>query len=169
MWALGSFRKLVGRTSRKSLRWSGGIAILLAAMLQSTAAFAEAVVVKRHVTVRQSPTRESDVVKFPAVGEALTLLDGGSKTRGYYHVRLSDGRVGWVYYTFVTRPEQLAESVAFQPGDVAIAHFIDMDQGNATLLEFPCGAILIDAGGRDASAGDHLIGDYILYTPVEMG
>jgi competence protein ComEC len=155
--AFGAFRKFVARTSGKSRRRAGGIAILLAAMLQSTAAFAEDVVVKRHVTVRESPTRQSDVVKFPAVGEALTLLDSGSKTHGYYHVRLSDGRTGWVYYTFVTRPEQLTESVAFQPGDVAIAHFIDMDQGNATLLEFPCGAVLIDAGGRDAAAGDHLI------------
>src|SRR4051812_31597607 len=78
--ALGFFKKSVVRTSRGSRRCSCGIAILLAAMLQSTAASAEDVVVKRHVTVRESPNRQSEVVKFPAVGEALTLLDGGSKT-----------------------------------------------------------------------------------------
>jgi competence protein ComEC len=32
------------------------------------------------------------------------------------------------------------------------AHFIDVGQGAATLLEFPCGAVLIDAGGEKSSA-----------------
>jgi hypothetical protein len=27
-------------------------------------------------------------------------------------------------------------------------HFIDIGQGDATLLEFPCGAVLIDTGGE---------------------
>src|SRR4051794_22040799 len=30
------------------------------------------------------------------------------------------------------------------------AHFIDVGQGQCALLEFPCGAILIDTGGQDA-------------------
>lgn len=42
-------------------------------------------------------------------------------------------------------------------GDRVAVHYINVDQGNATLLEFPCGAILIDAGGRGAAAGSHLI------------
>lgn len=29
------------------------------------------------------------------------------------------------------------------------AHFIDIGQGSATLLEFPCGAVLIDTGGEE--------------------
>ena len=32
------------------------------------------------------------------------------------------------------------------PGPVMQAHFIEMGQANATLLEFPCGTVLIDAG-----------------------
>jgi len=37
------------------------------------------------------------------------------------------------------------------------AHFIDVGQADATLLEFPCGAILIDAGAQDAQYTDKLI------------
>ena len=29
------------------------------------------------------------------------------------------------------------------------AHFIDVGQANATLLEFKCGVVLIDAGAQD--------------------
>lgn len=33
-------------------------------------------------------------------------------------------------------------------GDAMVLHFIDIGQGDATLLEFPCGAALIDTGGE---------------------
>jgi len=34
------------------------------------------------------------------------------------------------------------------PADAMTFHFIDIGQGDATLLEFPCGAVLIDTGGE---------------------
>ncbi len=40
------------------------------------------------------------------------------------------------------------------------AHFIDVGQGASTLLKFPCGAILIDTGGQDEEATEHLA-DYL--------
>ena len=40
--------------------------------------------------------------------------------------------------------------------DVMYAHFIDVGQGDATLLEFSCGAILIDAGGQNGETTDKL-------------
>lgn len=48
--------------------------------------------------------------------------------------------------------EKLAPAPA-QPGPPPLMrmHFIDVGQGSATLLEFPCGAVLVDAGGEDHS------------------
>jgi competence protein ComEC len=37
------------------------------------------------------------------------------------------------------------------------AHCINVGQADATLLEFPCGAVLIDAGAQDDQAANHLI------------
>ena len=44
--------------------------------------------------------------------------------------------------------------------DVMNAHFIDVGQGDATLLEFSCGLVLIDAGGQSSGDADVLV-DYI--------
>src|SRR5215470_1821637 len=43
-----------------------------------------------------------------------------------------------------------------QQDNVMVAHYIDVGQANATLLEFSCGAVLIDAGAQDDEHIDNL-------------
>ena len=159
---------------RRISNWLACAAVFLT-LVMATPAVAEQVVIQRHVTIREAASRQSRVVIYPDVGARFELLDEGRQSRGYYHIRLPDGRAGWVYRTFVRREPDAG------PGDAApdapvgnqmVAHFIDVDQGAAALLEFPCGAVLIDAGGfgppfvppnRPSDAGpigDHLI-DYL--------
>jgi competence protein ComEC len=143
-------------------------AAIASASFGAGAAWADDVVIQRNVTVREGPARRTHAITFPAIGTRLDLLDEGATRNGYYHVRLPDGREGWVYRTFVRRVSDAEALVApplvgsAAPGDRMRVHYINVEQGNAALLEFPCGAVLIDAGGRErlASASQHLL-DYL--------
>ncbi|WBY08146.1 SH3 domain-containing protein [Sphingomonas sp. 7/4-4] len=142
---------LIGRSLLRAL-------LSLGLMLCATIAQAQDLVVQRDVTVRAEPRSGSDRVDYVTPGTGLDWLENGERQRGYYHVRLADGREGWVYQSFVRRADGTAAvATAAVPGDEAIVHYIDVDQAASALLEFPCGAVLIDAGGRDAQAVDHLI------------
>ena len=135
-------------------RWILG---LMAVLCAASPALADDVIVKRNVTVRQSASRTSPAVSYPVVGTRLELLDGGQRIGNYYHVRLPDGRTGWVYYRYVERAEPTVP-VSAQAATMTV-HYFDVDQGNAALVEFPCGDVLIDAGGRGDEASDRLIAD----------
>lgn len=57
-----------------------------------------------------------------------------------------------------------AEPTVVTPGShLMAAHFIDVGQGDATLLEFPCGAVLIDTGGEEnpSFSGDNQLRNYL--------
>src|SRR5437868_5347455 len=45
-----------------------------------------------------------------------------------------------------------------QEDNIMYAHYINVGQAAAVLLEFPCGAVLIDAGAQDDSYQKQLIG-----------
>jgi beta-lactamase superfamily II metal-dependent hydrolase len=132
-------------------------AAVLASLLPASAAYAQQVTVERDVTIRSQADRHSNALKYVKRGDALTLLDSGARQHGYYHVQLGDGRTGWVYQSFVAGPSTAVSRSIGNPSDVATVHFIDVDQANSALLEFPCAAVLIDTGARDAAGIDHLI------------
>ena len=128
---------------------------LIFGLIFSASASADEVVVKSHVTLREGPSRTADIVDYPSIGAVFELLDGGQQVRGYFHVKRSDGRSGWIYRRYVRRAAATTETLSTRPS--MAVHFIDVDQGNAALIEFPCAAILIDAGGRGEVASDHLV------------
>lgn len=155
---------------RRSLSRTLAVFFACAAALVPVHTYAQETVVTRNVTVRESPNRSASKIEFVAPGDRLELLDGGERQAGYFHVRLPDTRTGWVYQTFVRRDAAdalLPVASALAP-DQMRAHFINVDQGNAALLEFPCAAVLIDAGGRGDAAARHLvsyIGDFFRRRP----
>lgn len=115
---------------------------------------AEDLVVQRSVTVREAPERESGRVEFVDPGDRLDLLDEGERRNGYYHVRLSDAREGWVYYTFVRRVPDLEDAAAPgapAPGTYRI-HSIDVGTGLAVFVEGADFNLLYDAGSNDDTA-----------------
>lgn len=54
----------------------------------------------------------------------------------------------------VALPAQLSGQAS---ANTMVAHFIDVGQGSSVLLEFSCGAVLIDAGAQDASDSQKLV------------
>ncbi len=130
-------------------------------LICSAPALADHVVVKRDVVFHEGSASSTPAIAYPSPGDAFQLLDDGQRVSGYYHVERADGREGWIYYTFVERqPGDLpfATTVANASSAATMAvHYIDVDQGAAALLEFPCGAMMIDAGGRGDAASQHLL------------
>ena len=125
--------------------------------------------VRRSATIKDRPDRNAPILERPEVGANLQLLDSGRKVNGYYRTIVPSGNgSGWIYKTLVRRhrgdlPGAWPDNGATEDGPdlesefVMQAHFIDVDQGDATLLEFPCGAIMIDAGGQNDDTTDHLL------------
>jgi competence protein ComEC len=59
--------------------------------------------------------------------------------------------LGWLAILLVSMPARSQEPTM-------VGHYIDVGQGLSVLLEFPCGAVLIDTGGQDIEHLDYLHG-----------
>lgn len=57
-----------------------------------------------------------------------------------------------------SRVERSADGEVKGNAAVMVAHYIDVGQGDAALLEFPCGVILVDAGGQSKETNKALVG-----------
>ena len=143
---------------------------LLLALLWGLPAKADYLEVRRSSTIKDRPVRDAVIIERPDIGSFLQLLDDGDQRNGYYRVVAPIARdPGWIYRTLVRRhPGNAPGTVAGAgdgpqadspelTGDIMRVHFIDMEQGDAALLEFTCGAVLIDAGGQNDDTTERLV------------
>ena len=139
----------------------------LALLAVSSLARADQVVpsdrVVTRVIVRAEPSSTGDRIGSLSPGETAEFLDD---VPSYYKVRLTSGVEGFVskaWTDLVAGPPSQPTQPAAAGGAGAstmTAHFIDLLQGDSTLLEFPCAAVLIDAGGENSDTTQTLV-DYL--------
>jgi competence protein ComEC len=77
-------------------------------------------------------------------GAALAALLGCERNASTGPIAPEQGRA-------VTTPRRPADT---DPADAMRLHFIDVGQGDATLIEFPCGVVVIDTGGEQNEGFD---------------
>lgn len=110
--------------------------------------------VRTSVVVRQDPVGPpSPKVGSLRLGERAVLLES---VPYFYKVRLSNGVIGYVAKSWTKRID--AEMSALAQGDGTLAiHFIDVGQGDSTLIICPNGAtILADTGSTSGRSPDEV-------------
>ena len=143
-----------GRGPRRDL----GLWIVLALGLFALPAGADYLEVRRSATIKAEPHGEALILErvAPPTELAIEPVPGGTNDQinGYYLVRRPGGGTGWIYRTLGRRhPGDLSSTSAQSSLEV---HFIDVGQGDCTLLVCPGGdRILVDcgsSGGADLDA-----------------
>lgn len=128
-------------------------------------------VVARNVRLLSEPPPNGTRLKTLHKLDRITQV-GTTSSGDYIQVRDSTGVVGWVYQPFLTQagggatpptPGTGAGALGPLGLDEMRAHFIDVGQGASTLLEFSCGAILVDTGGEKNALfdGQQKLQDYL--------
>ena len=143
--------------------------VLAAAMLAATPAQADDIVpserVKSSVVVRRDPIgRPSPPVGSLRPGDRATLVES---VPYFWKVRLANGVEGYVSKSWTMRAADEASLLeAAKPLQI---HFIDVGQGDATLILCPNGtSILADAGSTSGRSPDE-IREYLLHQIEDRG
>ena len=118
--------------------------------------------VVRNVRLYAGPSTLSDRITTLHKPERVTGT-GAAQQGNYVRVRTTRGEEGWVYVRSVVpvaapavSPTATGAAPTLEPlgaGEMRV-HFIDVGQGAAALLEFQCGAVLIDTGGEQNAECD---------------
>lgn len=117
--------------------------------------------VTTRVIVREGPSTNTTEVGSLVPGQTAEVLEA---VPNWLKVKLADNTVGFVSKRWVA--DTAGSGVLPTPAPIVTDraqeseikfHFINVGQADSTLVETPCGAILIDAGAQDQDHADKLI------------
>jgi competence protein ComEC len=126
--------------------------------LSAATARADYLEIRRSAELKAAPESAASSHERLTEGTLVAMVKGAQQN-GYYAVTRA-GQPGFVYRTLVRRHRgalpgagaEVADGVEEEPADaegpLMRVHAIDVGQGAATLLEFSCGAVLVDTGGE---------------------
>lgn len=147
---------------------NSAILVVLSVLSISSVVRADYLIVSRPATLKTEANRDATVALQLVRGDSLRLLDS-EQVDGYYYARSDDGTAsGYVYRTLVRRyrsgdatidgetlsppssnaivADQLTTAFMDRYETDMYVHYISVGQANCALLEFPCGAVLLDTG-----------------------
>ena len=155
--AVPRFARIFAHISRAFISVLAAVALACPAFAAPTVTPSERV--KRNVVVRPAPESDDKVAGlFP--GDTAELLD---EIPGWYHVRLQDGRTGYVSKSWTVLVGEAPPSALAATAAPLKVHVIDVGTGLATFIEGPGFTMLYDAGSQDdlANGVDNRVIAYI--------
>lgn len=116
--------------------------------------------VKRNVVLRAGPDGDAAALGALFPGEKAELLD---EVPGWYHVRLPDGRSGYLSKVWTIEIAEEGPPLAGEAAGPLKVHVIDVGTGLAIFIEGPGFTMLYDAGSQDdlATGPDNRVVAYI--------